>query len=549
MPSYIEPPITTDPDDLSDAAFAYIQSVVPGWQPNAGNIETILIESIARIAAELRTVASAVPTSIFRYYGDSILGLSPIDDAPASGATTWTARDNLGYTVQAGTVIGLRAAGDNLIAFETVNTVVIPPGSTATAAGAVSIRAIIDGTAGNLLTGTAELIDPLDWVSSVVVVGSTGGGVEAEEDEDYLNRLVTRLQLLSPRPILPNDFAVLARDIAGVNRALAIDGYNPNYNILTLNQASAETDATGWSVVSNSTVASTSAQAADGTKSVLMTTQSNGNAIARTPAAIATVAVIPGETWTALVSIRAATTVRSCQVRISWYTAASAFISSDVGVAANDSNTGWTQYSATGIAPATAAYAVVEPIVNASVTSEVHYLDKAALHRGSSVVWSAGGTPETGQERMITVALVDEAGNPVSAPIKAAVDALLQAEREVNFVVTIVDPTINLINVTTTYKVQPGQLPADVDAAVTAALQNYLNPANWGRESADEASWVQVNTVRYLELATVINNVPGVDYITSLTFALNPLALGTADVTLSGVAPLAKWNSLSVTGS
>jgi hypothetical protein len=39
--------------------------------------------------------------------------------------------------------------------------------------------------------------------------------------------------------------------------------------------------------------------------------------------------------------------------------------------------------------------------------------------------------------------------------------------------------------------------------------------------------------VRYLEVATVINNVDGVDHITDLT-----LNGGTADVPLDGVAPL-----------
>lgn len=386
MPDYIEVPITTDPDTLADAAFAYIQSVVPGWQPNPGNIETILVEAMARISSELRTVASAVPTSIFRYYGNSLIGVPPIDDSPASGSTTWTVINNAGYTILAGTTIGLRVAGDTLIPFEVVNDVVIPPGSTATAAGAVSIRAIVEGTEGNGLTGAAELIDALDWVTAITVVGFTGGGVTAEEDADYLARLTSKLQLLSPRPILPSDFAVMAKDVAGVYRALAIDGYNP-----------------------------------------------------------------------------------------------------------------------------------------------------------------VGGT--FNNERMVAVALVDAAGAAVSGPIKAAVDTLLQAEREITFVVNVIDPTVNLINVTVTFKIVTGQVIADVQAAVSAAITSYLSPANWGRDAGDTLEWVNRTSLRYLELATMINNVPGVDYITALTFAIQGNALATADVVLVGVAPLTTANTLVVTGS
>jgi uncharacterized phage protein gp47/JayE len=72
-----------------------------------------------------------------------------------------------------------------------------------------------------------ELIDSLGFVQSITLTNPTTGGIDAEEDEDYLNRLSLQLQLLAPRPIVPSDFAAIALDIPGVGRALAIDGYNP----------------------------------------------------------------------------------------------------------------------------------------------------------------------------------------------------------------------------------------------------------------------------------------------------------------------------------
>jgi uncharacterized phage protein gp47/JayE len=62
---------------------------------------------------------------------------------------------------------------------------------------------------------------------TVTLDAPTAGGVDAESDADYLDRLHELLTLLAPRPILPNDFAVLARTVAGVGRATAIDLYNP----------------------------------------------------------------------------------------------------------------------------------------------------------------------------------------------------------------------------------------------------------------------------------------------------------------------------------
>ena len=94
--------------------------------------------------------------------------------------------------------------------------------------------AIEPGEDANDLTEPPELIDALDYVDSIVLDGATDGGVDAEEDADYLDRLRDELQLSAPRPILPHDFEVLARRVslvwAGPSRSTATTRCDSTYN-------------------------------------------------------------------------------------------------------------------------------------------------------------------------------------------------------------------------------------------------------------------------------------------------------------------------------
>ena len=81
MARYITFPITTDPEDLIQDAFQYMRTVIPGWEPAEGNLDVWMLEAVASLASELRDVASAVPAAIFRYYGNSLIALPPINSA------------------------------------------------------------------------------------------------------------------------------------------------------------------------------------------------------------------------------------------------------------------------------------------------------------------------------------------------------------------------------------------------------------------------------------------------------------------------------------
>jgi hypothetical protein len=135
--------------------------------------------------------------------------------------------------IPAGTLVGIRDNAGTLIAFRTVNDISILPGLSETQVGEVILVAVELGAGGSGLGNSqveAELIDPLDFVDAVIMESATVGGVDAETVDEYNDRLALYMQNLSTRPILPEDYARLARNFPGVYRAVAIDGYDPTTN-------------------------------------------------------------------------------------------------------------------------------------------------------------------------------------------------------------------------------------------------------------------------------------------------------------------------------
>lgn len=388
--SYIPVPVETEPTDLAGDAFDYLQGKVPGWLPAEGNLEAWLIEALAQIAGELRALTGLVPDAIFAYYGESILGLPPYPAVQANAVTTWTANNAAGYQIEGGTVIAVTPpAASTGYAFTVDADFTIPAGQTSVAG--ISCTALEAGAAASGLTGTVAVIDQLTFISTVTLDQATSGGSDAETNDAYLTRLSALLTLLSPRPILAPDFAVLAqRSIPAVARAVAIDLYNPG------------------------------------------------------------------------------------------------------------------------------------PPIDANCP------------------------------RCVSVAICDAAGQPCSAAVKADVDALLQSEREVNFLAFVLDPTYTTIDVTFTVKAYPGYDPADVAARVISALTSYLTPASWGLPPAGDTSarsWINATSVRYNELISQADRVDGVHYVATLTLRVSGGTFATTDVPLAGVAPMPRPGAITGTAT
>ena len=226
MPEYVGLSIETDPDVLMDEALELLSVLVPGFVPKEAHLEVWLLEIVARMTAETRYLFTLVSDSIFRYFGESLVNIPPIEGAHATALTTWTMLDSAGYTISAGTQVAYRVAGDKVAVFYTTEDVVIAPGSTS--ATNVLIQSPVLGSAQNGLGPSGlELVDSLAYVSSVTAASPTAGGVDPETNLEYLSRLRDEMTLLTPRFVLAADAAVLARRITGVARALGIDNYDP----------------------------------------------------------------------------------------------------------------------------------------------------------------------------------------------------------------------------------------------------------------------------------------------------------------------------------
>lgn len=231
MPSnnleYITVPIKTNPTELETLAFERLKELIPGWEPADGDLTTIAIKTVCYIMAEARDVASVVPLAIFRYFGQTIAKVPPLEAVPANALTDWKFADSLGHVIPALTPLVMTNPQGEKVGFQVLSEFNVPVGINEVKS--IPIGAIVPGENGNHITGTIEPAQNLPFVSAIVLNATTPettGGSNEESDLEYLNRLSALLTTIAPRAITAKDFSLLATSIEGIHRCLAISGYN-----------------------------------------------------------------------------------------------------------------------------------------------------------------------------------------------------------------------------------------------------------------------------------------------------------------------------------
>jgi hypothetical protein len=205
-----------------------IETAFEDWEPAAGDPLVWFTKGFTRIAAGIFDVASIVTRKAFRTFGETIINVPPILPTPATAQSTWEAINDAGHEIPAGTLVDI-VEGDTTYSFRTVGKIDIPAGKTKTEVGEVLLEAVQAGTEYNGLTRDPVLSTALAAVKpeAIELEGTTSGGVDEESEDAYIARLAEELQTLTISAVLPRDYAILARRIAGVARAVALDNYDP----------------------------------------------------------------------------------------------------------------------------------------------------------------------------------------------------------------------------------------------------------------------------------------------------------------------------------
>lgn len=386
MADFVKLPVESTPQQMLEEWAAEMESLIEGWNPALAEYETINAQAIIyRLIYPLLTLAANVDAAIFNEWGRTIVNVVPQEATRATVDSTWTMVDAAGYTIKAGTQVDIARTGDERIGFVVVSDVVVPPGETVTEPGQVDLEAVEPGLEGNGLEGEGILIDALFFVDSIAIVGTSSGASDAEDPLRYLGRLAETMQTFIEGVVRARDVEIVARNVPGIGRALALDNYN------------AETE-------------------------------------------------------------------------------------------------------------------------------------------------------EDEQEKTTTVAVTDDEGEPATAEAKGDLKAVLEEKREINYLFFVIDATYHLLDVEGVIVPMQGFDQAEVAANVAAAIAAAFSPARHGQQPpGDAASWVNSGTLRYQDLVTVVNNVQGMDHYTTLKWRIAAAAFGTADIALSGAAPLPNPDSIVIT--
>lgn len=218
--------IENDPVALREAVYEQIKAQFPEWNPSKAILDKWIIDGCALIGADLGDIAGFVPEEILRQFGETIFKVPTLKAEPAIATVTIFMTDALGHpTIPAGTQMMLTMPSGNKAAFRTKAAVEVPVGKSEVKG--VLIEAVEAGSEENQLVGNPQMLDSVSYIKEVKQTSAnTSGGRDAETPSEYLDRLTTKLELLSTAPILPEDYAKLARAL-GSFRAVGIDGYEP----------------------------------------------------------------------------------------------------------------------------------------------------------------------------------------------------------------------------------------------------------------------------------------------------------------------------------
>lgn len=222
------------PTDIYTAALTTLQARLPDWEPDATNIEVMLIEALAVEIGEMLFSLNRIPSNLV-YVLLSLYGVVRDPGSTPFVNVTFTMQDDTGYVVPAGTEVAIATNSSDYIAdteymsfYTTTDLVVSSPNTTGTV---VAQSTEYTNTANGIDAGTtAEVVNSLDGVESAITASAVQGGALPETDEQFAARGIQRLQRLADTLVIADHFTQAALENTLVYRANTIDNWDATGN-------------------------------------------------------------------------------------------------------------------------------------------------------------------------------------------------------------------------------------------------------------------------------------------------------------------------------
>lgn len=218
--------IPTSFSEILAEMFADYQARLPGWVPNPGAPEVVMMEVVALRHAVRLDVDAQVLAAIFTYFGSTLAGVPFNPALPATVQATIEVKPEYAgeeHVLEAGFRVSLEGP-EGPVTFVTPADLTLAIGEES---AVITLAALEPGTAGNGLSGAVTLLDTRDWLEAIVLSGETGNGQDEEEEAAYLNRLAAKERRDSPTIITAPDAQEAILELPGVGRCLILDNYVP----------------------------------------------------------------------------------------------------------------------------------------------------------------------------------------------------------------------------------------------------------------------------------------------------------------------------------
>jgi uncharacterized phage protein gp47/JayE len=211
---FIPPDIETNPITLATQAKQDLKDRWPDWDENRSDLDVILIDLVAALAANSATAARRFLSSLFRTFGTKLVGIQYFGGSPARGLITITLSDSDGHLIPRGYAVDI----DGYEFTVDQDTIV---GAGASSISGVAVTCTTVGTVGNGLEGGQVFpAANLSFVSLVELDAPTTNGADPDDDATFQSDLAQKLRLMAETIVTESDIENFALLWPGIGRAV-----------------------------------------------------------------------------------------------------------------------------------------------------------------------------------------------------------------------------------------------------------------------------------------------------------------------------------------